>query len=481
MKKESAQPILYPIYASFFSGRKWLVAYLKPYQSKLNIAVQDIEQGSEFVNEIQKIKQPAAPSSYTVPLMGRPTESSLALSNNYVCDGFNLYMLIDGKSILVNQATGPGSVSTVISRDEAYLGLLRRDGLQLRLFQLVPLSQQPIYETTSHPTMPYTSSALSNTTKKWAVSQHSTHGIVIFNLVPQVTREKNISLYRGNRIIGMIYSPDDTKIIAGDHQGIITIYDVASGAAIRPLQADENPKPSHYRCCLAVSSDGKLLASGFAHFGSQTQNYRNIKIWDIETGKHLATYSDYFTNIYALSFSQDGKKLAFVGNKKRDRDYNDGEMQILRIDRVSVNKMRYEISERPPQSFVLLMYILMQPELTVKLKDLPKEFIGYYFDLPQEIKTQIEKEQPLFEGLDYNGLLKGYNERTLEKELAQEAKEKEEAPKEKVKEEILPKEKERIFKGEPEKPQAKREKYRPTKESKIEALAREYGIETDLD
>jgi WD40 repeat protein len=64
--------------------------------------------------------------------------------------------------------------------------------------------------------------------------------------------------------------------------------------------------------CIAVSPDGKKIASG---------SYDNtIKIWDSETGKETMTLTGYHSRTRCIAFSADGKKIASGSRNNNDNN-----------------------------------------------------------------------------------------------------------------------------------------------------------------
>jgi WD40 repeat protein len=53
---------------------------------------------------------------------------------------------------------------------------------------------------------------------------------------------------------------------------------------------------------VAYGPDGKTLASGSYD--------KTIKLWDVATGKELATPTSHTNRVYSVAFSPDGKTLA---------------------------------------------------------------------------------------------------------------------------------------------------------------------------
>ena len=97
-----------------------------------------------------------------------------------------------------------------------------------------------------------------------------------------------------------IRAPQDGKTLAdGDEDGIINLWDVATG---RPI---ESPPMFHERAVdsVAFSPDGKTLASG--------SDDDTIRLWDVATGHPIGNPLTGHTGpVTSVAFSPDGKTLA---------------------------------------------------------------------------------------------------------------------------------------------------------------------------
>ncbi len=108
----------------------------------------------------------------------------------------------------------------------------------------------------------------------------------------------------------MCLSPDGrTLFTAAMWGGRIHQWDAATGellASIDPLRAG-----SHKSYGLACSPDGKTLAEG-------AEDDR-IRLWDLASGKPLATLEGHTSAVYAVTYSPDGSTLASAGGDKTVR------------------------------------------------------------------------------------------------------------------------------------------------------------------
>ncbi len=125
-----------------------------------------------------------------------------------------------------------------------------------------------------------------------------------------IARLGTVRLRHRGEVWSVVYSRDGKTVIAGGplHQppyedGAIRRWDAQTGKLVRRL--DGQPYGSG---CLALSPDGKLLAS--------ESGANLIWIWDLTTGKpvhKLHAANEIQGNIYLVAFSPDGKTLAASG------------------------------------------------------------------------------------------------------------------------------------------------------------------------
>ena len=102
-------------------------------------------------------------------------------------------------------------------------------------------------------------------------------------------------------------SPDGRLLALEAPNRTIVLWDIASSkqqVATAPAHQQDEDLPEHsVVSSLAFPPDGRLLASGgrFDYL---------IKLWDVASGKHVATFSTDNGSIRSLAFSPDGKLLA---------------------------------------------------------------------------------------------------------------------------------------------------------------------------
>jgi WD40 repeat protein len=77
----------------------------------------------------------------------------------------------------------------------------------------------------------------------------------------------------------------------------IKLWDVKTGKELATLKGHTS-----YLLIIAFSPDGKTLASG----GGEHE----IKLWDMETGKERATLKGHTGGVHSVVYSPDGKMLA---------------------------------------------------------------------------------------------------------------------------------------------------------------------------
>ena len=132
-------------------------------------------------------------------------------------------------------------------------------------------------------------------------------GEEIAQLAPKYADSK---LYIGagaSFIAGIAFSPLG-EIVAGGHGGEIIFWDATDGKVLMRIP---QPKGNRRPIALRFSSCGQYLASG-SWWQTRLQKVP-IRLWEVATGKNIATFWGHTTDVQCLSFSQDGTLLVSGG------------------------------------------------------------------------------------------------------------------------------------------------------------------------
>jgi WD40 repeat protein len=105
----------------------------------------------------------------------------------------------------------------------------------------------------------------------------------------------------GKLLVSVCLERDETARPIPPHA--IKVWEVASGKELLSLKGHEQ-----WIECLAISSDGKRLAAGGAEGGA------TIEVWDAKTGQKLYTFDGLSGEALCMAFSPDDKRLA-VGTR----------------------------------------------------------------------------------------------------------------------------------------------------------------------
>lgn len=136
--------------------------------------------------------------------------------------------------------------------------------------------------------------------------------------------EKNPPTYTNPPVLTAVaYSPNSKLLaISGFHETLLFRAD-GSGRLARLIGRSQRIES------LAFSPDGKLLAA----VGGTPALFGEVQIWDVATRKLLRSITVGYDTLFGVSFSGDGKQLAFGGADNRARVFNvkDGK-QIMRFD-----------------------------------------------------------------------------------------------------------------------------------------------------
>ncbi len=102
-------------------------------------------------------------------------------------------------------------------------------------------------------------------------------------------------------VIGLSLSRDGKTLVTAGTDGIIRVWDVASGQMQRTLAGHTN---STYKA--DFSPNEKLIAS--------SSRDTTARIWDFTTGRELYKLTGFKCSVKSVAFSPDGKTLSVVGN-----------------------------------------------------------------------------------------------------------------------------------------------------------------------
>ena len=105
-------------------------------------------------------------------------------------------------------------------------------------------------------------------------------------------------LGKGSLTGNIAYSPDGTRLAVASSIGI-WIYDAQTGEELDLFTGNTGPVYS-----VAFSPDGQTLASG-----SDDENDKTMRLWDVATGHTIREY-EWYTGVYSVAFSPDGQMLA---------------------------------------------------------------------------------------------------------------------------------------------------------------------------
>ena len=108
--------------------------------------------------------------------------------------------------------------------------------------------------------------------------------------------------------VGITFSPDG-NIIAGGFWNEIVLWDATDGKMLMTIpQSEENQRP----ITLRFTPCGQYLVAGAWWKGGLKKT--SICLWEVATGKNIATFKGHTTDVQCFTFSQDGTVLASGGH-----------------------------------------------------------------------------------------------------------------------------------------------------------------------
>ena len=131
----------------------------------------------------------------------------------------------------------------------------------------------------------------------WVVNTQGDIGRVSFTLVEVSPYLSATFAGHADRVNSVSFSPDGTRLVSGSRDGRAILWDVETGKQMASLEGHRGAVNA-----VSFSPDGKTLVSG-------SRDGRAI-LWDVETAKHSAALDGHQGAVNAVSFSPDGTRLA---------------------------------------------------------------------------------------------------------------------------------------------------------------------------
>src|SRR5262249_43737361 len=143
---------------------------------------------------------------------------------------------------------------------------------------------------------------------------------------------RSLSLGTSTHVPAGVFTPDGKMLAVVRGYGFdseIVVLDLSTGRELSRWAGQQKPPPSspfrkdrspllanrRWVDSIALSPDGKTLASAERHSDRQGGWQSEIKLWDMATGKKVLSESVPEDNFWCVCFSPDGRFLAFSGRE----------------------------------------------------------------------------------------------------------------------------------------------------------------------
>ncbi|WP_442943145.1 WD40 repeat domain-containing protein [Nostoc sp.] len=124
------------------------------------------------------------------------------------------------------------------------------------------------------------------------------------------TGKRTASFDAKSSIYAVAISPDRNTLATGIRDNAIKLWNINDGKLIHTFTGHQGEVRT-----VAFSPDGTLLASG--------SRDGTVKLWNVTTGKEISTFTAHKLQVWSVAFNPNGKTLASAGQ--------DGSIKIWRV------------------------------------------------------------------------------------------------------------------------------------------------------
>jgi WD40 repeat protein len=133
----------------------------------------------------------------------------------------------------------------------------------------------------------------------------------------EAATDKTVNIYRENTsaVTGLAWSPDGKYIASASDDQVVHVWEALTGRQLvvhhEPAEQSALVGPD----TVTWSPDGKLIVSGGGNtYSTDTRNFKQPQqVWDAASGRIVLSYQAFSSQVTAVAWSPDGKRIASGG------------------------------------------------------------------------------------------------------------------------------------------------------------------------